>query len=132
MNHSFRPKVGLVLIFAVVFVMGCSKNQPLSGRVTYVDDGSPVINGVITFTDGKNEARGNIDPDGHFIVGFEEEKNGIPLGRYNVYITGAGVSEEQRFISSIGAQYESPETSGLSFDVSSKGPRTFDITVERP
>ncbi len=118
------------LIFPLLLCIACSKNQSLSGQVTYKDDGSPVTNGMVVFTDGLYEARGRIAPDGKFVVGFEKETNGIPPGQYGVYITGAGKSEGTVFVSSINGKYAEPGTSELTFTADGST-HTFDIQVDR-
>ena len=120
----------IFLIFPLLLCAACSKNQPLSGQVTFRDDGSPVTEGVVTFTDGKSEARGKIAPDGKYVVGFEKETNGIPPGQYAVYISGAGKSDGNVFISSIDVKYNEPKTSALTFTADGST-STFDIQVDR-
>ena len=78
----------LLLLYALLLT-GCSGNTPISGTVTFSDDGSPVPVGLVTFDDGKFVARGAIGADGRYVMGFEKERDGVPPGTYAVTITGA-------------------------------------------
>ncbi|MDR1491744.1 MAG: carboxypeptidase-like regulatory domain-containing protein [Planctomycetaceae bacterium] len=128
------------LLFVCVCFCGCGNgNQGLSGKVTF-EDGSPLTVGVVCFenTETSKMARGEINSDGTYVVGFESGKNGIPKGTYKVFITGAilekGMNEktgtpieEQQ----IALKYSSIITSGLTFTADGKMKR-FDIIVDRP
>ncbi|MDR1960374.1 MAG: hypothetical protein LBQ54_15285, partial [Planctomycetaceae bacterium] len=71
--------VCFILLCAVLgMTAGCgSKNQKVSGKVTFTD-GSPLTTGIVCFVaeDGST-GRGEIVLDGTYVMGFESEKNGI-------------------------------------------------------
>jgi hypothetical protein len=134
----------LLLSFAfvgVAFMFGCSDLRPLSGTVTFSDDGSPLTAGAVFFETPTYSARGTIGPDGRYVVGSMRATDGIPIGTYQVTIRGAEdvVSTErpdgtwiERRTALIDAKYQDPDTSGLTFTVDgTRNTRTFDIQVER-
>ncbi|MDR2171521.1 MAG: hypothetical protein LBP59_15370 [Planctomycetaceae bacterium] len=133
----------LYLFFALVMLTGCGKNVPLSGRVTFADNGEPLSAGTVVFVNGVNQGRGNIQLDGSYIIGFESEKNGLPSGKYKVYIDNANRYEggeldengipksEQKIIPLINEKFTKLDKSDLSVDVNSSL-KKFDIKVERP
>jgi len=126
--------------FAILLalVVGCSKNVPLRGTVTFSDDNTPLTAGTVTFRKGDgNIARGRIKEDGTFVVGFEKETNGLPPGQYTVSISDARVVVGQHLGTDdliweqlIDMKYERAETSGLTVEVNAST-RVFDIQVDR-
>lgn len=132
MKHLFVV-IGLISVLCV----GCSKNASMSGKVTFADDDSPLQVGIVCFTDGQKFSQGIIQSDGTYVVGTEKETDGIPPGKYQVYVSGAAKELEKapgQFMSQyeplIDPKYARASTSGLSFEVS-EGKNTFDFKVER-
>lgn len=144
-----RYVYGVVIALITLAFAGCGKNLPLSGKVTFADDGSPVPCGTVIFDDGKNMGKGPIQEDGTYVVGFEKKNNGIPRGTYRVRIVGAvqevGETEatEDRFtgqkteqmgmrqtVDLIDRKYRSLADSGLTFTADGTS-STYDIQVER-
>ena len=142
----------LPLLFALVIATGCSGKVPLSGTVTFSDNGDPVPLGVVYFVTPTFQAQGAIQEDGRYVVGSDKLSDGLPRGTYQVYIAGAANIEvrqtrppgqvdpntgenidrqftEEISISLIDLKYTDPETSGLTVTVD-RG-QTFDIQVER-
>ena len=126
----------LSLIIAVAFV-GCSQNIPLSGKVTFADDGSPVTLGKVFFMTPTTVAQAGIREDGTYTVGSMKETDGMPKGTYQVYLVveqlstrEMGGQSENVYTSLIDSKYTNPETSGLTFNADGKT-KTFDIKVER-
>lgn len=123
--------------FLCLFLFGCSENVPMHGRVTYSDDGEPLTKGTVVFVDGSQQARGDIDEKGKFVIGFVKEKDGLPKGDYRVYIAGAiyyeGTQKNpyQKEVVLIDRKYADPATSPLSIAVDGSK-RSYDIVVERP
>ena len=122
----------LLLFFASV---GCSQNVGLRGKVTFSDDGSPVPVGTIAFLKDGLIARGDIKPDGSYVVGFERETNGLPPGDYQVFVTaddivGKTQSDFNIIRSLIDRKYNNPDTSGMTLQVTSQT-KTFDIVLDR-
>jgi hypothetical protein len=129
-------KIIPLLILFITF-LGCGTNNvKISGTVTFSDDGSPVTAGEVWFDDGIRTARGIIQEDGTFVMGFERENNGVPRGTYQVSIVRAikllpnpddiypTPSEEL-----IDEKYSDKNTSGLSIVVD--GSQQYNITVDR-
>ncbi|MDR2644300.1 MAG: hypothetical protein LBC74_16080 [Planctomycetaceae bacterium] len=129
----------LSILFSMFCVFaGCSRNFPISGNVTFYDDGSPLPAGMVIFDDGVKQARSEIKPNGSFVMGFNKKSNGVPAGTYNVAISGAvkllpnpdniypPPSENL-----IDEKYSNTATSGLSIVVDGSK-KTFDIKVDRP
>jgi hypothetical protein len=115
-----------LLIIAALMISGCSSNLPLSGRVVYTDDGSPLEKGVVCFETPTLMARGEIGEDGKYSVGIIKRQDGIPKGTYNVYISGT----EEGSTLLIDKKFANPQTSGLTFVVDGKS-NTFDFAVDR-
>ena len=133
--HTFCIAI-LLALFAGSFV-GCgSGNVGLSGKVTFSDDGSAVPAGTVAFRKDGKIARGRIKEDGTFVVGFEKETDGLPPGRYEVFISGAekvigtNADGENTMEPLIDEKYNRAETSGLSLEVNSST-RVYNIEVER-
>jgi len=88
-----RLSIVLVGIFLGMSVLGCNRNCPLKGKVTY-QDGTPITAGMVNFASDTSLSRGKIRPDGSYTVGTLKDADGIPKGTYKVYITGAEVPKE--------------------------------------
>lgn len=130
----------------VIFLSGCSGNVGMGGKVTFSDDGSPLTTGTVCFTTDTFLAQGTIQPDGTYTVGSESIKDGIPPGKYRVYITGAqkevGQSEGQKLADGhvdsgnpvyeplIDLKYGTAATSGIEVEVMSSQ-KNYDIVVDR-
>jgi len=84
-KNSARVLSLLFVLVPLLFISGCGKKVPLRGTVVFSDDGSSITSGTIFFTDGKNAARGTIQPDGTFVMGSNELDDGLPPGDYTVY-----------------------------------------------
>ena len=147
----------MICLFIVVAI-GCGKGfVGMSGRVTYSDTGEPLEKGTVAFTDGSILARGDIGKDGRYVIGSLAAGDGLPPGTYQVFIAGAVNALEETPLSApelpkpgergpagrgsmppvaptliplIDQKYTTPQTSGLTLEVTSKT-RTFDFTVDR-
>jgi hypothetical protein len=121
-------------LFLSFFMIGCSGNYPLKGRVTFSDDGSPLEIGYVCFENDKGIARGKIQKDGYYVVGYVGATDGIPQGTYDVYITGAQIKDPKNRNKGIPLVESNQCRAGLSgwtflVDGSTK---TYDIQVNRP
>ena len=142
--HTFILSVAVLLI-----VTGCSNKVPLSGIVTFSDDGTPLPQGAILFQSETILAQGGIQPDGTYRVGTDKQTDGLPLGTYQVCITGTDkiefAADRVTAVDSSGAglggqreirtplidpKYASATTSELTFTVDGKT-KKFDIQVDR-
>lgn len=77
-----------VTVISFCCLFGCSKNVPLSGKITFSDDGAPVPCGMVYFDNGQQIGRADILPDGSYTLGFDKAGNGVPKGEYKVYFSG--------------------------------------------
>jgi hypothetical protein len=136
--------VSLALLFCVLIAAGCGGNAKVTGKVAF-PDGEPLSTGRVVFENEKISAMGKISEDGSYTLGTDQEKNGVPQGKYRVYIAGAvtygeapppstdmysGQSALPPSITLINQKYRSPDTSGLEVDV--QGNMVYDIKVEKP
>lgn len=133
------------VVVAVACGVGCSKNVDLGGTVTFSDDGSPVPVGTVCFENKGGYARGQLDQNGRYTLGFEKEGNGLPPGVYGVYVTGArqpvGMKEEPSSVPGskggammyeelVAPKFQARSTSGITCTVDA-ATRTFDFKVDR-
>jgi hypothetical protein len=58
------------------------------GRVTYSDDDSPLTSGTVCFQADGFFSRGEIDEKGNYSLGTVTNKDGVPKGIYQVFLTG--------------------------------------------
>ena len=135
------------LFLLLLVVVGCGKNVKLGGKVAF-SDGEPLSAGMIVFSNSGFLARAYLKPDGTYDVGSFSEKDGLPPGKYKVYITGAVKvagkhkvtltgeggktmeGEEDILESLIAGKYTSRDTTPLEIEV--PGQNVYNITVERP
>jgi hypothetical protein len=123
------------LLLGIVFVAGCNGGKvPLKGKVTFSDDGSPLITGIVIFSTPTFQARGEVQPDGTFRVGSEGDRDGLPPGEYDVNIVNASVekpgTDGNGWIFLIDKKYDSAKTSGLKLVVDSST-KNYDIVIDR-
>jgi len=130
----------IILLFIAftlpLFLVGCSDHVQLSGQVTYSDDGTPLEAGTVIFQTDTFQARGSIGAEGRYTLATLKEGDGLPPGKYTVYVNSAFRGElppGAAFpvqIELITPKYASPDTSGLEVDVD-RSTRTFDFQVDR-
>lgn len=93
-------------------------------------------NGMVMF-------QGGIRKDGRFSIGEWKDGDGIPPGEYRVWIANANKVENiydksgERIVRRIDKivvdrKYESPETSGLSFEIKPDQKNQIEIVVGKP
>lgn len=118
-----------VFVFFTIIAAGCSGNQKVGGTVTYTD-GTPLTQGFVYF-DSETEsfqARGEIMQDGTYRLGSVKANDGIPPGKYMVYVISERRGDRGR-IPLVATKYNTGTTSGIVCEVPvSKG--KFDFTVE--
>lgn len=127
--------LGFTLILAVA-AAGCGgkKMYPVSGRVVFKDDGSPLAGGLVVFEPQdasiKESAKGDIRPDGTFELGTRSGSDGVLEGKYRVLITPP--LPPKRKEKSVGPpmihpRYQKLETTDLEVTV---GPKTGPLRLE--
>lgn len=133
-----KQRLGTILILLSVFILsGCSKGfVPMSGRVTYSDDGSPLEAGTVCFATSSIQANGTIQKDGRYVLGSLAKSDGLPKGTYRVFIGNAYLEKNESRdgfsvpILLIDSKYTDPETSSLEIVVDGSQ-QTFDFVVDR-
>ncbi len=135
--------LGLVLLFSA----GCSGNVSLSGKVVDTE-GNPITVGMVNFTSDKGLSRGKINADGSYTIGTLKDKDGLPPGKYKVYVTGAEVPMASKgparvdamgqpvpqmagFQKLVATKYTTEKDTPLTCEVPAKGNK-FDVIVEKP
>jgi hypothetical protein len=144
MRKTLLPLIMLLLV--IVFIAGCG-DTTVTGKVTF-PDGTPLTTGQVMFQKEGFVASGNLRPDGTYSAGKLKDGDGLPPGRYQVFITGAttfgGAAPPPPAVSQggpppaniakpvflIDPKYTVPHTSGLTVDVNGK--TEFNIKVEPP
>jgi hypothetical protein len=129
-----KKQILLFLVFASLFLTGCGSGKvQLSGTVTF-DDGTPLTTGSVIFSTDTFSAKGNIDSGGKYVMGSISTNDGLPAGKYKVYIEGA--TEEaagkngELTRSLIDVEYNNYDSTPLSCEVPVAGNR-FDIKVPK-
>jgi hypothetical protein len=120
----------------MIVIAGCGRSDlhRVSGRVRF-PDGTPLTKGrVVVEQSGRpGQAWGRIRADGSFTIGTKTEKDGMRAGTCRVAIKDTEVPPENpsdRVVKLVDTRFESPATSGLSFEVPKQV--TWDIEVEKP
>jgi hypothetical protein len=136
-----RPCAGVLLAAVALGLLGgCgSRKYPVTGKVVFKDDGSPLPGGVVVFSpaDPANlvGARGYVELDGTFELSTDRPGDGSLAGRYQVLVRGpspgGGEDNPLRNRPLIDPKYSSFETSGIELEVK-PGKNHFTIEVERP
>jgi len=131
-----KKLLSLPLFLIIVAAAGCG-DPTVTGKVTF-PDGTPLTKGQVMFQKEGFVASGNIRSDGTYSAGKLKDGDGLPPGKYQVFITGTSVlggagsspstMSPQRNL--INIKYTAPNTSGLTVEVNGK--TEFNITVEPP
>ena len=130
-------------LFVLAFLAGCGGDPKVTGKVTFAD-GSPLTVGRVMFQKQRFSASADIQANGTYSAGKLKDGDGLPPGKYRVFIADAFIAEAGKAVTdSTGAsfvpevrtelvakKYTSPDTSELTVEV--KGNTTFNITVEAP
>ena len=132
-----KNRVLFILVLLLLVVTGCDNKVHLKGKVVFSDDGSPVPKGTVFFETDSYSARGNLKPDGTFVVGSEKQSDGLPPGMYRVHISGAqkSIGSDERnhmeiYESLIDEKFANRSTSGITIDVI-PSTKFFEIKVDR-
>ena len=124
-----------VTVVAALLCCGCSNKVSLRGKVTFADDGSPLTRGTVCFVAGQFVARGHLNDDGTYRVSSTGRNDGLPKGKYKVFLIGAELvfadgSGNSTYTPLVDSRYDSPDTSDIEFEVDGSV-RQFDFSVER-
>jgi hypothetical protein len=133
MHKHFLPY--FVFSCLLLLAAGCGQNCRLKGKVVFSDDQSPLTQGTVCLISDAGIARGPIGSDGSYEVGSLSDKDGLPPGTYQIYLTETEIYEPvpgaglPRRIVVIDEKYSQANTSGLSVEV--KSSMTHNIEVDR-
>ena len=127
----------LALSLSLLALVGCGPNVSLKGKATFSDDGSPLTTGTVCFETDSFLARGDLRPDGTFTTGSLTQNDGLPVGKYRVYISGAqkviGKDEQtgmEIYEPLIDPKFASGSTSGIEIEVT-PSTKFLDVVVDR-
>jgi len=84
-------KLKLITLLVLLLCVGCGKNVPLRGKVLD-EDGNAITVGMVNFVSEKGLSRAKIQSDGSYTAGTLKETDGLPPGKYKVYVSGAEVA----------------------------------------
>ena len=124
----------LIALLMICWIEGCGKNVSLKGKVTFSDDQSPLPAGTVFFEADSTQHFGDIQPDGTYVMGTISAKDGLPPGKYRVYVHGVEVpdptdSSGLSMMPLVDSKFQSASTSGLSVQVDSST-KQFDFSVD--
>ena len=117
-----------LVAFFIAAIFGCGDSVRSGGAVKF-EDGAPLTEGVIYFSDAQHEFSGRIKNDGSFSIGGIKEGDGLPPGQYQVHVTFPSILDPKEW--PVDKKFTAPETSGLNADVQSGGKNQFDFTVNK-
>ncbi|MDR1271296.1 MAG: hypothetical protein LBK82_17455 [Planctomycetaceae bacterium] len=129
-------KYFFLFLFLFVFT-GCDSHVHISGTVTF-PDGKPLTKGTVVFQSDTFVAKGDLNNSGQYYLGSFRKSDGLPLGFYKVYISGAGAvpegfvaptgSEDSGYVPWVDSRFASAAATPIQCDVS-KG-MTFNFQVD--
>ena len=131
--------ISFLFLSLILMLTGCSNHVGLSGKVIFSDDQNPLTVGTVNLETNSFFARAPLRPDGTFVVGSLGDEDGLPPGKYHVYISGAlkpvtvgeGERATTRFEPLIDQKFTNGATSGIVIEITSTT-RDFEIVVDRP
>ena len=123
--------------FALLAAAGCGGSglHPVAGRVVY-PDGRPVTAGRVVLDTGPafTGSWGGIRPDGTFVMGTKTPDDGVPAGRWRVYLVNTELPPPEGSLAPptqlVHPRYADPDTAGLAFDVPAQ--TDWQIVVDPP
>jgi len=140
LNYALRQPyhvAGLALLLAAAAGCGARSTYPVRGKVVF-KDGTPLTGGLVVFrpvdTQLQVSARGDIHPDGTFVLGTYREGDGAVPGKYQAAITPPPrrkIREKPVEKPLVHPRFESYDTSGLEFEVKPEN-NNFKIVVDKP
>jgi len=131
LNSSWQSRLGALILFGVVALLGCSNKKPvgsISGKVTY--KGNPVTTGSINFYAAERgmAAEAKMDASGNFSI------KELEVGTYKVYISPPVPEQlppgtppkKEKF--EVPAKYQDPARSTITKDVKA-GPNDIPVDI---
>ncbi len=130
--------LAMMSLLALLPLSACDSMQQMGGTVTFSDDGTPLTVGSVCFESETHAAYGNLQKDGTYVMGSLKQNDGLPLGTYQVYITGTtqDTGEKDRSgmaitKSLIAKKFTDKRLTDLTVTVDGTS-RRFDFQVDRP
>ena len=123
--HTFLA--GAISLCMVLLVNGCGNGGVKGGGTVSFSDGTLLDRGTVVFSNAQHQYTGTIQSDGTFNLGGLKPGDGLPPGTYRVAVTDVYDGETPI----LDVKYESPESSGITFEVVAGKKEPFKITVER-
>jgi len=123
-----------IVSLSLLACLGCGDQYRLKGKVTFTD-GKPATTGMVIFSQGNFQARGEIQSDGTYTASSTGKNDGLPKGEYKVTVSGitksmTGGKNPMPFpIPLCDEKYQNLETTPLSCTVPVSGNR-FDLVLE--
>jgi len=143
MISRYITKLGmpLILVGMLLTTIGCSGGglHPIQGTVHF-PNGKPLKTGRVILEGGSPElgSWGIIHPDGSFVLGTYDIDDGVPAGKYRVYIQNAETLPppnlgDRVFVPRplIHPKYTTAAQSGLEFEVPGETTQ-WEIVVDPP
>ena len=128
-----RSLISACIFLFVVSTLGCGgPNVKFSGKVTY-PDGKPVTVGLVCFSTATYMSSGQLQPDGTYSLGSLSEADGIPPGKYKVYIQGS--TEEKpngQMTYLVAPKFTEMASTPLEYEIKKGEDPHYDFTVEYP
>ena len=136
-GDHMQVKYSVPVLIMAALMLGCGGKPGLRGKVVFSDDHSPVTKGIVVFENesDRSVSRGQLDQNGGYVVSSLKENDGIPAGRYKVYLTDTENYKDNPkgglplIEYTVDRKYDKAETSGLLVEV--KKSMTFDFEVDR-
>jgi hypothetical protein len=130
-------RFGLYTSIVIFAAGGCSsRTYPVQGKVVW-SDGTPaaeLAQGQIVFESNalKTSARGEIKPDGSFVLSTYSNDDGVPPGEYQIIVLEHRIAAEGKAAPPphLDPKYTSASTSGITATVVA-GNNPITITLER-
>jgi hypothetical protein len=125
-------RLGLLVFLPLLILVGCGGPKETEVTVTGVVKykGQPLTGGTISFfsvAEKDKVARTGINSDGTYIAGK------VPVGDVKIAVDGPGKPSDSRLGTShatIPTNYRKPDTSGLTWTVTSEANQTHDIDLK--
>lgn len=128
-------------VLVCVSLCGCSNKAKVDGMVRF-SDGAPLEVGNVMMSDGRNMYQGSIKTGGQFSLGMLRDGEGIPPGKYKVWVTGVNGSsgtdpaaknaELSREKNLVDPKFTSEATSELTVEVKKNEKKPLEIVVAKP
>jgi hypothetical protein len=143
MNNN---KFWVPLFFLAIFfccVAGCGNRlTKITGTVKF-SDGTSITSGRIVFDDGKHSYFGTINKDGTYITGGSKPIEGIPDGKYKIWLASTEETVDEIFddqkqlisystVERVAEKFRYADKTDLVFEVKRGGPTTYNVVVEKP